>query len=203
MYLQYKPNTNEGDFCLNPLIDNNENFIFKFSPVSGKAETYHIAIKGKYIMSYSDSHWRLRLGNNTNINAEINVQMQEDCSFIMKGAWVDNKFFNFDTTTFNSYVYSDKEKGAIWQIEKVDKGSCVPLVSGVEIFVYPTLSKGIIHVSSPENSSINILDISGQILASYKSSGNNFINLNFPNGLYFVCVNIGDKHVYRKVVLQS
>ena len=52
MYLQYKVNSFEGDFCINPLVEKNENFIFKFIPVSGKTDIYNVSMKGSYLVSY-------------------------------------------------------------------------------------------------------------------------------------------------------
>lgn len=202
MHLQYKPNTNEGDFCINPLVENDENFIFKFSPVSGQADIYNISVKGKYIVSNSDSYWRLRLGSKTNNDCQIHVGKQEDCTFTMKGVWMNNQFFNFDAITPGSYVYSDKGKGAVWQIEKSSSESSVSQLKEAEISVFPTFSKGTINVFSPANSLIKVIDISGQTLDIYRSSGSKMIKLDYPNGIYFICVSADKRYVY-KVILQA
>ncbi|MFV0468942.1 MAG: glycoside hydrolase family 2 TIM barrel-domain containing protein [Dysgonomonas sp.] len=202
MYLQYKANTNEGDFCINPLVKDNENFIFTFFPISGVDDTYNIKIKGKYINGDSGAGWRFRLGDRTNTEGQVKVEKQEDCTFMMKGMWRSDKYFNFDATTANSYVYADKSSGAIWQVEKVNQGNSIPGVVASGISVYPTLSKGTVNVISPVNSQIRIFDISGHILATYKSTGSDVIGLNYSSGVYFISVKADRDSVY-KVFLQK
>ena len=197
LYLQYKSNSNEGDFCINPLVEKNENFVFKFLPVSGKTDTYNVTIKGKYIISNNDAYWRLRLGDKTNNDGQVNVLKQEDCTFIMKGVWQSDKYFNFDATTTNSYVYSDKGSGAIWQIEKVDGESAVSEVAASGISVFPTLSKGSINVTSNQPANIKIINSTGQTLSTYNSNGEITIELNYPDGLYFVAVKTLNEEIFK------
>lgn len=199
-YLQYKTHNTEGDFCINTLDSNNENFIFSFIQVSGLEDTYNIKIKNKYINA--NDGWRLRLGPKTNIDSRIRLKKQIDCIYTMQGAWMADRFFNFDATVQGSYVYADKSTGAFWEIEKVSDSNDIPIIRENDILVYPTLSNGIINVLSQRESSIRIFDISGRTLATYKSLGNIVIELNYPDGLYFVSVNT-DREIIHKIFLHT
>lgn len=181
--------------------EENENFIFTFLPVANTKNTYNLKINDKYINA--NEGWRLRLGTNTSTNGRIKLAKQNDCIYSMQGAWTTvDRYFNFDVTTAGSYVYADKTSDAFWQIEKVKKESSIPVAEATGISVFPTFSKGEITVITPSESVIRILDISGQILDIYQSSGKITIKLSYPDGMYFVAVNNGKEVVY-KVFLKS
>lgn len=197
LYLQYKPNANEGDFCINPLVDNDGNFIFKFLSVSGKTDTYRITVNDKYINSNSDAYWRLRLGTKVNNEGQISVFKQNNCTFIMKGVWQNNQYFNFDATTANSYVYSDKGSGAIWQIERVDGTNSIMEVSASGTLVVPTFTNKTINILSNEPANVKIIDIQGRIMSSYYSNGYISIDLNYPDGLYLIAVSTSQEGMHK------
>ncbi|MDD3079726.1 MAG: glycoside hydrolase family 2 TIM barrel-domain containing protein [Paludibacter sp.] len=203
MYLQYKVNSFEGDFCINPLVEKNENFIFNFIPVSGKTDIYNVSMKGSYLVSYNDSYWRLRLGNKTDNDGQVNILKQEDCTFIMKGVWQSSKLFNFDATTANSYVYADKESGAIWQIQKVNPETAIQNNQTEKIVVYPTISRGTIEVITSGKAIVDVMDIFGNVQASYSTNERINLNLNYPNGIYIVVVKTANGNSLFKVLLSK
>jgi hypothetical protein len=69
--------------------------------------------------------------------------------------------------------------------------------------VYPTLTKGIIHVKTAGKATIKLIDLSGKTLASYSSTGERSIDLNYANGIYFVVVENSKTVSTHKVILQK
>lgn len=198
LYLQYSPNTNEGDFCINSLVTGNENFMFSFRPMSNGG--YLIGLKDKFINS--DSGWRLRLGAKQETNEAIKMHKQEDCTFTMQGSWQASKLFNLDAISAGSYIYADKDAPTYWVLEDI-KGSSIQEDAASQVLVYPTLSTGVVTVATADEADIKILNIAGQVLATYKSAGEISIKLNYPSGVYFVLTSNGTKKTTHKVMLKN
>lgn len=201
LYLQYKKDNSsnyEGDFCLKPLIEKHEDFVFTFIPIVGLEDTYRVGIKSKYMNK--DSSWRLLLGDKTDAAGHIEVLKETNCTFILKGAWHTDKYFDFDAATNGSYIYADKKSGAYWQLEKVDETTAIPGIDVSGVAVYPTRTSGVIHVVSPLGSDIVISNVSGCVLASYTSSGEDVFTLDYPAGMYLIVVDAGLK-VVQKLLL--
>ena len=198
LYLQYKAHS-DGDFCINPLVKDDENFIFSFLPVNNLDNTYNVKITGKYINAGSPN-WRCRLGTTTSNNGRIKLESRDDCTFLMRGLWT-NRYFNFDATVAGSYVYADKTSGALWKLEKVNNTNHIPVAKATGISISPTLSKGTVTITTPGESTIKLLDVSGRILNTYKTEGNLTIDMNYENGIYFVWVDAGYMAT-QKIVLQ-
>lgn len=195
LYLQYKPDTKEGDFCLNKLKEDDENFIFTFNLVGRTEPIYNIGIKNLYINR--EGSWLCRLGNNTDTNGRIQVYKQDDCTFTFRGLWKTNLYFNFDSTTTNSYVYADKSTGAYWMLEKIG-GSGMYAVNSSNVSVYPTISNGYITISTPNNrAKVKILDVLGRTLDNYLIENKATINLNYNNGVYLVAVDANQLSTHK------
>ena len=72
-----------------------------------------------------------------------------------------------------------------------------------DITVYPAISAGSITVSSPAKATISIIDIAGVNRATYQTDGSLIINMNYPNGIYFVVVDYGNGFSAHKVLLRK
>jgi len=202
LYLQYKPNTTEGDFCLNPRKENDENFIYTFNPVPGTADTYNIGIKNLYING--EGGWLFRLGNRTDTYGRIQVNKQNDCTFFLRGLWKTGQYFNFDATTPDSYVYSDKATGAYWIVEKVSGNNEIHLVDASDVSVYPTITNGYITISVPcGNANVKVIDLYGRIIDSYIIENETTLPMNYSDGVYFVCVETNNNSSIHKVLLNK
>ena len=203
LYLQYKKDTSdkyEGDFCINPLSVNDMNFVFSFTPVADLTNTYHISVNGQYI---SGSDWRCVLGTSTDNNGRVQVNFEPDCTVTFNGLWQGaTRYFNLDATTPGSFIYADKTKGAMWILENAADVNIIPIDNNSNVAVYPTLSTGEITVSSSQPASITILDFLGKSLATYKSTGIQTLNMNYPNGIYFVVVESDQINTF-KIILQK
>ena len=115
----------------------------------------------------------------------------------MKGVCQNNQYFNFDATTANSYVYSDKGSGAIWQIERVDGTNSIMEVSASGTLVVPTFTNKTINILSNEPANVKIIDIQGRIMSSYYSNGYISIDLNYPDGLYLIAVSTSQEGMHK------
>ena len=72
-------------------------------------------------------------------------------------------------------------------INDISNTTSIDELSKVEIKVYPNPTSGVLNFNNVNNSTINILDITGKTLKTFKTITNNIsVNLNsFANGLYF------------------
>ena len=202
LYLQYAVRTGEGDFYINTLEKDNPNFEFDFIPIAEKEDVYNIRVNNQFI-NQGDSYWRCYLGPETDVAGQIQIIKQEDNTFVMQVLWQNApNFINLDATTPKSYIYGDKSSGAAWALESTGKTVSIPKISTSEIQVFPTFSTGKLTVSTPNEAKIKVTDFSGKTLASYFSTGNLTIELNYDNGIYLILIETEGSTESQKVVLQ-
>lgn len=197
-YLGYKKHATEGDLCISPLIENNNNFIFTFTPVDETQMIYNIGLLGKYINQ--SEGWRCVLGDKKDVNGQVRLELEPDSVFMMRGLWIPQKLFNFDSVTSGSYVYADKTTGAVWMLDKVPVNNRVQSVNIPEISVFPTITSGSITVKTQGKSKIKVMDIYGRELSSYNTTGELIINLNYPDGMYLI---LAHNTLVKKVILNK
>lgn len=202
LYLQVKPDKSsnyEGDFCINILDKSNEEFMFDFSPVDGFTAIYNIGITGKYI-NKGEGGWRCSLGTKKDQDGHVQLQTENDCSFKMRGLWQISNFFNLDSTKPQSYVYADKSDGAIWQLVEIDEVGIFPVQNPDGVRVFPALSKGTLTILTPDKTNVKIADSSGRILDKYLVNKDLSIQLDYPNGIYFIQVDATQSATYKVIL---
>jgi hypothetical protein len=69
--------------------------------------------------------------------------------------------------------------------------------------VVPTITKGLITVTTPAGAQVKVTDLSGRLLATYQSSGVLPIELNYVNGVYIIVIENEKAVSTHKVVLQK
>ena len=204
LYLQavlHSGTTYEGDFIINPLNEEDNSFVYKFTSVQEGADVYNIGVKEQYINK--DGGWKCILGSNVNQDGQIQLEYDTDNFFVMKAMWT-SKFINLDNSAAGSYIYADKSDGALWKAELAKNNTgIVSRQSDVNVAVFPTVSTGSITITSLQEAEVKVMDISGKILATYQSNGNLTVNLNYSAGLYFILVNTSGKTCMHKVILQK
>jgi hypothetical protein len=68
--------------------------------------------------------------------------------------------------------------------------------------VFPTLTRGSVTVNTVSNATVKVMDTAGRVLATYQSTGQLPIDLNYAGGVYFIVVENGKAVTTHKVVLQ-
>lgn len=93
---------------------------------------------------------------------------------------------NYDVTGIGHYSFSEF-KILPRDINDISNVTSVDELSSSEIKVFPNPTNGVLNFSEVNNTTINILDITGKTLKTIKTSRNNVsVDLNaFANGLYF------------------
>ncbi|MDR1682743.1 MAG: discoidin domain-containing protein [Candidatus Symbiothrix sp.] len=187
LYLQRLHDTSshfEGDFCINPLQRDNNAFVFSFKSVSGFKSVYLIANGVKYINSDSDT-WRCVWDASTDQKGRIQLEINNNGSFTMRGQWQQDKYFNLDNTTSGSYIYADKSSGAVWKLENINEGSNLPEIS-IKSVVYPNPADDSLSFQLPEKAQFLIYDLNGRVLKCYEVyPGDNRISVSeYPAGEY-------------------
>ncbi|MDR1683309.1 MAG: discoidin domain-containing protein [Candidatus Symbiothrix sp.] len=202
LYLQYKRHATEGDFCLNPLIEDDENFIFTFvetlhATSPPRDNTYNLKIKNGYINK--SGGWLCVLGSATTDNGRILLEYEPDSVFTMRSLANVGHIINLDATTPNSYIYHNKTIGALWTVQKIESQSNIASVNTDEVSVFPTVTSGNISIKTPREATIKIVDICGRHLNSYISQGLLTIHLDYPSGIYLLWIDIG-KIITKKII---
>lgn len=92
----------------------------------------------------------------------------------------------YDVTGVGHYSFSEF-KILPRDINDISNTTGINELSKVEVKVYPNPTSGLLNFNNVDNSTINILDITGKTLKTFKTITNNIsVNLNsFANGLYF------------------
>lgn len=93
---------------------------------------------------------------------------------------------NYDVTGIGHYSFSEF-KILPRDINDISNVTSVDELSSSEIKVFPNPTNGVLNFSEVNNTTINIIDITGKTLKTIKTSRNNVsVDLNaFANGLYF------------------
>ncbi|MDR0547133.1 MAG: discoidin domain-containing protein, partial [Dysgonamonadaceae bacterium] len=197
LYLQYRHHATEGDFCLNPLLENDENFIFTFLQVNNLDNTYNLKIKNGYINK--SGGWLCVLGNTTANDGRILLEYEPDSVFTMRSLANAARIINLDATTPNSYIYHDKTAGALWTVQHIESQNSIAAPDMDEVSVFPTITSGNITIKTPVAATVKIMDIFGRRLDSYVSQGLLTVHLDYPSGIYLLLIDIG-KIITRKIV---
>ena len=198
LYLRYKTSPSDGDFCLGTLEEGDKNFIYTFSAVNGLQNVYNISMDGKYINQ--DGGWNCRLGSRTDTNGRIQLNIQDDCLFTMRGMWKTNQYFNLDATIVGSYVYSDKAVGAHWIVEKANATSSIADLSMDEVTIFFSRNEKMLNIQTHESAAVNIFDMWGKLLAAHTMKDHIDIEMNYPSGVYLVSVITTKNHLYKLVM---
>ena len=194
LYLQRAPVTGvdaNGDFYINPLQENDNNFSFIFREVSGFKSIYKIENAGKYI--FTDSGNRLCKWGVASLSypgrERIQVESNADGSFTMRGQWrwqnTSSLYFNLSTVTPGSFIFSDKATGCIWKV--VEPGQASILTNKEKtITFYPNPASDHLTFYAPEETVLLIYDLSGRLMGQYTmKQGDNAISVvNYPTGEY-------------------
>lgn len=198
LYLRYKSSTSDGQFCLNELEENNNDFVFDFIPVSGTTNIYNLKVNNSYLNK--DGSWLTKLGTKTDKEGQVTLNFQNDCSFTMKGTWYSSeKYFNFDSENADSYVYTDKTSPAYWKVEKINGTGITTTANNSEVN-YFFKKNGSLKVLTKGKADISLLDISGKVLSSHKSGGDLEIQMHYPSGVYLLSVNADRKYIYKIIL---
>jgi beta-galactosidase len=193
LYLQRIPNTGTGldggfyygDFYINPL-QNDDKFTFIFRAVPGFKSVYKVENTGKYIFN-DGGGWRCEWGSYTDDYGRIQVESNIDGAFKLRGFWQKDLYVNLDSETPNSFIFSDKPVGTLWQVEEKTN-------TAISLFffekgigqVYPNPAEDYIIYFAPENGLINFYDMLGRKVGQYAIvQGENRITVaNYSNGEY-------------------
>ncbi|MDR1764229.1 MAG: T9SS type A sorting domain-containing protein [Dysgonamonadaceae bacterium] len=114
----------------------------------------------------------------------------------------ENSVEDFSNLIVVYWIQNIQNKDVL-QAGKVDVSDYLAIgaASVSPVNVYPTLSNGKINVATPASATVKISDLSGRTLATYKSSGNLTVDLNYANGIYLVIVESGGQTSVKKIIL--
>ncbi len=204
LYLQYLPHSFEGEFCINPLDRTNDAFVFSFASVAGFTSIYNVGVNKKYINSGIDG-WRCSLGTEKNQNGQIQLEFTgtDDDSFKMRAIWKLFNYINLDRSTKGSYMYADKNNGAVWMVQDTTTLSVPVRFEDNGVLVYPTISKGVVTITTPGKAEIQVMDCFGRILETHSSEGHIDIPLHYMNGIYFIAVETEKNISVHKIIVQK
>lgn len=188
LYLQRKQHS-EGSFCLNALDKENDTFVFNFALVNGFTSFYHVR-SGDVYMNKGEGGWRCGAGTITDSkDGWIQLESQGLCDYKMRGLWIDKRYMNFDSRVPNSYVYADKQTGAIFTLEPTEgTGMATAVSTNSRAVVYPLCTDGRVNVNMPGSARVRVMNLCGAMLADYRGQDEMSFEMNYSDGVYLVRV---------------
>ena len=156
LYLHYKADA-DGDFCLARKSETDSSFRFQVAHV-GKFVTFYTLHVSGGVVGKGTASWRAMLTTDTS-KAEGWMQLEEADNHVrLRGAWMARQYFNFDSRTAGSIVYTDKATPAQFVLENVNVPDGIGLnfnePEGVQDAAWYTLSG--LRVQTPIRSGIYI-----------------------------------------------
>lgn len=152
----------------------------------------------------SEAHWRMGLSESDQGDKAkfVFIPDGENYKIQILNNFGANNYFAPDNASDGVGCYLNKQDRIIWKLIKRDSVTSIDeSASENEVSIYPTLTKGLITVSTPTNAIVRILDISGRQYASYYSIGQVDINMDCINGIYFVVIETDSERFIHKVIL--
>lgn len=126
LFLQYYPNSTDGDYALAELTEDNvtdNSFRFLFTPVTGFTSFY--TVKGRqpaeFWTLYNNGYDVTAAAAITGSRDWFQVEQQPDETVFLRCVGKYPRYFNFDRTTPHSLVYADKVKPATFEIIRQTK----------------------------------------------------------------------------------
>ncbi len=115
LYLHYKAAEN-GDFCLDRKSTTDASFRFTVKRAGQFTSFYTMNVAGG-VIGKGTATWRAMLTKDTS-SADSWVQLEEGEGFVaLRGAWMGNQYFNFDSRNAGSIVFTDKGTPAQFVLE--------------------------------------------------------------------------------------
>lgn len=228
LYLTVDDLVAQDNFGLYDLVAGAPNQEFEIAkPLSADPEISNVMISAteKYLALKGGNDWTVGIGDN-NLDAKSQFRMlptEEEGMFRLQNVQVNRGAMGPQPQKDDlgeiiplqpgALVYMDNTEDhptqahawpfTVWQLELVREVSGLENTKGnQEVTVYPTLSRGTVHVTTSAAATVTVRDLSGRALAAYQSTGNLSVSMNYANGLYLIGVNNGATSVY-KVVLQK
>ena len=202
LYLRYDAELPDDNsmFRVAEKIEDNTDFVFKFTAVDGQDNVYNISCNDGYINT-DEFGWALKPGLDTETLGQIEVgKAGFDCSLYTFGGLWNEMFFDLDPN--NDRIFANKETAAGWVLEKIAGTGTKTTIPTKTATVYPTFSKGTVTITTPQAATVKVYDLSGKVLDTYVSNGNITIDMNYANGVYFIAVESDSVETY-KVILQK
>ncbi len=158
-------NSHEGDFCLGRPTSNDDNsYFFRFMKVTGFTSFYKVLVDGVY-MGQGESAWRIVGRSQADTNDKygwIAMEPQGNDVYKLRAQWQTFKYLNFDSRNVGSYVYPDKNTGALFTLEDISSD------------IDPVIQE------LPHANSSVLYDLQGRRL----NSASTLQNLNLKKGIY-------------------
>lgn len=145
-------------------------------------------------------------GNTDLIWNASNTDYEGTLNFSMDGDWrVNLRVFDAvaDTLIAGTVIDANGNGSTHYWDFYLESSTATKDIDSKGTSVYPTLTQGSITVVTPSKAVIIISDYTGRNIASYHSSGTETIQLDVPNGLYFVSVNSDDKTLVQKIIVKK
>jgi beta-galactosidase len=117
LYLHYKAADN-GDFCLARKSSTDQSFRFKVTRLARFTSFYTMGVASG-VIGKGNANWRAMLITDAS-KPEGWMQLEEGDDHVrLRGAWMGNQYFNFDSRSAGSIVFTDKATPAQFVLEDV------------------------------------------------------------------------------------
>ncbi len=152
LFLHYIPNRTEGAFALGKVNEGNLNdlsYVFHFGKLQGY--TTYVTVNTRNPQQYMTvNSWHVYATDNqdTSDHAQwLQTEQTTDGTINLRGAEMDGKYFNFDSQKTGSFIYSNKDRPAEFEVIKQSQIGNVVAVHDVTVDKSATTPADIYDIS--------------------------------------------------------
>ncbi len=194
--LHYGKGSTEGDFMLGVPKGDTEEYKFNFTRVPGFTSLYTIR-NGSNVMNRGDGGWRIVSGNVTDRkDGWFRLEHVSGNEYRLSAQWENRKYLNFDRFDSGSFVYANKDRGAVFTIENFSSSGVDNIEAGSAVnTVYPAVTSGEITIEPAAPSKASVVNISGSYVDGFDVPCKGTYRLDVPDSVYLLILTSDDNTV--------
>lgn len=192
--LKYSKGSTEGDFILGSPDSSSGEYRFTITAVPGFTSLYTIKNRSNY-MNMGEGAWRVVGGNvNDSRYGWLRLEHVAGNDYRLSAQWHSGNYLNFDSFDLGSFVYADKNNGAIFTIRPVGSSGIDNLSADNEMdSVYPNVTSGEITIVPASPSKATVINLAGCCVKRFDVPSKGTYNLNVPDSIYILALTSNDK----------
>ena len=148
-------------------------------------------------MNRGDGGWRIVSGNVTDgKDGWFRLEHVSGNEYRLSAQWENRKYLNFDRFDSGSFVYANKDRGAVFTIENFSSSGVDNIEAGSAVnTVYPAVTSGEITIEPAAPSKASVVNISGSYVDGFDVPCKGTYRLDVPNSVYLLILTSDDNTV--------
>lgn len=200
--LHYQTNNDEGHFCLGEFTEDDNNYLFTFTPASGFCALYKLKAATHYMCVDASTSWRIISTTKapTDVNGYIQLEQLDNGKVHLRAGWQKSDHIGLDKKTSGSYIYANKSTPGVFVLEDVtlEKETKIEGVASLEelgLLQYD----GLLQITTPGKSTLSVYDTTGRLKTHLRIAGSCYLPLALQQGFYVIKLSYGNENRIMKI----